>query len=99
MVDEQKTTEETPTARPVGDTQTGNIETTASALERADALRKSLEETETRIKEHVDKFENILARQMLSGRSQAGEAQKTNTEIQAEQVEKEAAEIINRFKR
>ena len=99
MVDEQKTTTQETATGTTENTGEGNINTTTSLIDRADALRKGLEETETRIKGHIDRFESLAARVMLSGKSDAGQVNKTPEQTQKEEVDRQAAEIAKRFKR
>lgn len=99
MVNEQETIPQKTAGDTTPDIKAGDVVPTASLLERADALRKGLEETEKRIKEHIDRFENIAARQLLSGRSEAGTVNKTPEQINKEETDRQSAEIVKRFHR
>ena len=98
MVDEQKTNTPTEAETTASNSKKGDVIPTASLIERADALRKGLEETEARIKGHIDRFESIAARTILSGRAEAGQISKTPEQITKEEVDRQAAEIIKRFR-
>jgi len=98
MVDEQEKPTQKAAEAPAENTKEGDVVSTDSLIERADALNKGLKETEARIKEHVDKFEKIAARALLSGRAEAGAPQKTQEEIDKEEIEKQALEIANRLR-
>ncbi len=76
---------------------TGNIEPTASLIDRADGVAKRMEEANRKAEELLTRQEQIAARLMLSGKSSAGSVTKTPEEINKEEVERQIKARLSRF--
>ena len=72
-------------------------ETTLSVVERVEKATKTLEEVERRIDEKTKSYEQLIARQLLSGRSEAGTIHKTPEQLNAEKVQAEVDRVVKRF--
>ena len=70
MENEKKTEEGKKSEVATPNLNDGNQPEGLSLIERADALRKSLEESEKRITDKIAKFEKELAEKILSGRAE-----------------------------
>lgn len=72
---------------------------TISILERAEKLHKETLESEERIKQHRKAIEEIETRRVMGGGSTGGSIQKTAEELQKEQADAMAQDIVNAFTR
>ena len=71
---------------------------TPSLIDRADAVAKRMEEANKKAEELLTRQEAIAARMLLSGRADAGHIEKTPEQNQKEEADKQAQEIIKRFR-
>ena len=76
-----------------GSTDEGGVESTASVVERIDHSLKRMEAIDKTFQDKLTRYENIIARNMLSGKSVA--AQKQPTEL--EESQKRVDEMIKRY--
>jgi len=83
---EQKESEETPTK----DTDKGSKPETTSVIDRAIAERERMEKVLQDIKEENNRTENIMAKQMLAGKAEAGLGPVKTPEQTAEEYAKSA---------
>jgi hypothetical protein len=98
MVDEKQTNEAEKPIVPAANTPTGDKPETASLIERADRIAERVEKANQKAEELLIRQEAIAARMMLSGRAEAGQTPKTSEEMRKEQVQKEVAEIMKKFR-
>jgi len=94
QINEEKAENKEQTPNGVG---TGNISQTNSLIERADFVAKRMEEANKKAEELLSRQEAILARNMLSGRAEAGYPQKTAEELQKEQIDKKVKDMLSKF--
>lgn len=62
--------EETQTKSTPADTNEGNNTSTISIVEKADSIVKRLEDAERRLDEKTARYEQLVARSLLSGKSE-----------------------------
>lgn len=93
MSEEQKTEVQQPTTNNAA----GSEPSTDSYFERADAYLKRLEETEKRLDQKKADYDKILGRDLLSGRSLAGQPKKTAEEEKQERIDAEVKKIVGSF--
>ena len=73
------------------------ITETTSVIDKADAVAQRMENANKKAEELLIRQEAIAARMMLSGRSEAGQINRTPEEVQKEKVQEEADKIIKQF--
>jgi len=84
--------EETKTEQPTTNTNEGNQPSTISIVERIDSSIKRLEDVENRVNTKMQQYEQLIARSLISGRSDAGTAVKLETP--EEKAKREAMEFL-----
>lgn len=94
MVDETQKPQEVP-AGTESNSNAGVQPETPSMLDRADALRKGIEEATAKLKAENDRTEQLVARSMLSGRAEAGGRPMTKEQ----EVDAKVAETLKKFYR
>ena len=95
---EKKTEEAKPEEKEVVEKQKEAGGTELSPMERADATLIKITEAEGRVEKIAQRLEAAASRMMLGGKADAGEAIKTQEELNSEEAEKQAKEIADRFK-
>lgn len=83
---------------PLSPSVSPNITETSSIIDRADKAAQRMEQANKKMEELLTRNEAVAARLMLSGRAEAGTPVKTPEQTQQEEVDKQAKEIINRFR-
>lgn len=68
-----------------------------SMVDKAMQTADRLERENKRFEELLKQQEALIARQMLAGRSQAGQPQKTKEETEREEIEAEAKKLMIKF--
>ena len=91
--DKQKEVEK-PTTEAAGE---GDKPKPVNALDRADEIRKGMDEANKKHEELTKRDEEIAARKMLGGDTEAGTLRKSPEETMEETSDKQAEEIVNRF--
>ena len=99
MDNEEQTAQEAPTEAPEDNLSKGNEPQADNIIDRADAIRKGLEEAIKKNEEILRRQEAVAARMMLAGKADAGSVNKPKEEEEKEEAEKQAKEIISRFRR
>lgn len=98
MSEEIKPKENAPTATETN-TSTGSVSSTDSLVERADSIAKRVEEANKQAGEYLKRMEEIVTRNLLSGRADAGQPTKTPEQERQDKIAAEAKAIADRFKR
>jgi len=86
MVEQEKEDQEQ--ANTGEDNNTGNISKKNSLIEQADAIAKRLEDANQKAEELYKKQEELMARQMLGGKSEAGDSEPKKEESPKEYADK-----------
>ena len=68
-----------------------------SILERGDSIVKRIEEGEKRLTEHLARAEQVLARQLLGGRADAGSITTTPQQEQSKKVDELVAKQLGQY--
>lgn len=72
---------------------------TLTILERAEKLNKETKEAEERILSHKKTIEELETRRIMGGQTSAGSINKTPEQLQKEEAQKMANDIVSAFKR
>jgi len=70
-----------------------------SLLEKAEAVAKRMEEANKKAEEILKKQEELEAKRVLGGRAEAGIPNKTPQQAEIEEAQRQASEIVKRFRR
>lgn len=98
-MEEQNTTNaEGQKEQPANNIGNGNKPETASLIDRADSVAKRMEEANKKAEEHLARMEQVLARQMLSGRAEAGTSNKSKEQTDLEKLEAEVKATLARYR-
>lgn len=79
------------------DTKIGNVEEAPNMLDRADATAKRIEEANAKTEALIRRQEQVAARMLLAGKTNAGQV-KSPEEMTKDSDEEKALAIVNRFK-
>lgn len=84
---------------PEANTNTGSEPKADNLVDNAYKAAERLEAANKKAEEIANRIENALAKQMLGGRSEAGQPIKTHEQVIREKAEAEATAIAKKFRR
>lgn len=95
---EQKTAEEVKEETTAINSDTRDIQSPSSIIDRADQIREKLENAIKRNEEILQRQEAVAARLLLAGQAQAGSINKTPEQIKQEEEDARVKAILAKYK-